>query len=268
MTKQGRQDMQEVKLRIDADRVAWITLARPEKHNAMSARMMTELVDAAAQVAADPSVRVVVLEAEGASFCAGGDLAWMRAQFDMDRATRIRESGRIAEALGALYRLPQPLIGRVQGNAFGGGLGLISVCDVAVGVSEAKFGLTEVRLGLIPANIGPYVVARLGGRAAGQVFMNARIFTGSEAVALGLLNRAVAADELDAAITAELRPYLDCAPGAVADAKRLLRRLSGEVAQADVDMAIAALADRWETEEARAGIEAFFEKRDPPWRQG
>lgn len=257
--------MEEIRVETTEDGVARITLARAEKHNAMSARMMGELVEAVDRISNDAAVRVVVLQADGATFCAGGDLAWMRAQFGMDRATRVRESGRIAEALGALYRLPQPLIGRVQGNAFGGGLGLISVCDVAIGVDTAKFALTEVKLGLIPANIGPYVVARLGARASAQVFMNGKVFNGAQAVDLGLLNGSVMADDLDAAVQAEVSPYLACAPGAVKDAKRLLRSLSGEVSSTDVDMAIEALADRWETDEAQAGIAAFFDKRKAPW---
>ncbi|MEQ5872136.1 crotonase/enoyl-CoA hydratase family protein [Sagittula sp. NFXS13] len=257
--------MEEIRVETTEDGVARITLARAEKHNAMSARMMGELVEAVDRISNDAAVRVVVLQADGATFCAGGDLAWMRAQFGMDRATRVRESGRIAEALGALYRLPQPLIGRVQGNAFGGGLGLISVCDVAIGVDTAKFALTEVKLGLIPANIGPYVVAKLGARASAQVFMNGKVFNGAQAVDLGLLNGSVMADDLDTAVQAEVSPYLACAPGAVKDAKRLLRSLSGEVASTDVDMAIEALADRWETDEAQAGIAAFFDKRKAPW---
>ncbi|GAA4223694.1 methylglutaconyl-CoA hydratase [Sagittula marina] len=257
--------MEEIRVETTEDGVARITLARAEKHNAMSARMMGELVEAVDRISNDAAVRVVVLQADGGTFCAGGDLAWMRAQFGMDRATRVRESGRIAEALGALYRLPQPLIGRVQGNAFGGGLGLISVCDVAIGVDTAKFALTEVKLGLIPANIGPYVVAKLGARASAQVFMNGKVFNGAQAVDLGLLNGSVMGDDLDAAVQAEVSPYLACAPGAVKDAKRLLRSLSGEVSSTDVDMAIEALADRWETDEAQAGIAAFFDKRKAPW---
>ncbi|MBP0481938.1 crotonase/enoyl-CoA hydratase family protein [Sagittula salina] len=257
--------MQEVRLEQDAGGVARIVLARAEKHNAMSARMMGELVEAAETVAEDESIRVVVLAADGGTFCAGGDLAWMREQFEADRTTRVRESSRIARALGALYALPQPLIGMVHGNAFGGGLGLISVCDVAVGVRTARFALTEVKLGLIPANIGPYVVHRLGGARAASIFMNGRVFTGDEAMALGLLTRAVEAEALEEAVEAEVAPYLQCAPGAVRDAKRLLRDLAGEVSGEDVDMAIDALADRWETAEAREGIAAFFEKRRAPW---
>ncbi|MGB1035180.1 MAG: enoyl-CoA hydratase-related protein, partial [Primorskyibacter sp.] len=199
------------------------------------------------------------------SFCAGGDLGWMRAQMDMDRATRISESRKIAQALAALAALPQPLIGRVQGNAFGGGVGLAAVCDVTLGADRLRMGLTETRLGLIPANIGPYVVARMGHVRAREVFMSARVFDGPEAQRLGLITRLMPEEALDEAIAAEIAPYLACAPGAVGDAKALLRRLGGTVDPADVDAAIEALADRWETDEARAGIAAFFDKTDPPW---
>jgi methylglutaconyl-CoA hydratase len=258
--------MQEpIEVERDARGVATLWLARADKHNALSARMMEALEAAAHRLAVDPEVRVVVLAARGASFCAGGDLAWMRAQFDMDRETRRRESARIATALGALYALPQPLVGRVQGNAFGGGLGLVSVCDAAVGAEGAKLGLTEVKLGLIPANIGPYVVARMGGTAAARVFMNGRVFAASEAVSLGLLARAVPEHALDDAVEAEVAPYLSCAPGAVRDGKRLLRDLSGRVSAEQVDHAVGALVDRWETEEARDGIAAFFDRRPAPW---
>ncbi|SLN42783.1 putative enoyl-CoA hydratase echA8 [Roseivivax jejudonensis] len=250
---------------IDARGVATLTLARADKHNALSPEMMTELTDAVGRLAADPAVRVVVLAAEGRSFCAGGDLRWMQAQREMDRETRRRESARIAEVLGALAALPQPLIGRLQGNAFGGGVGLASVCDVAIGAEGLKMGLTETRLGLIPANIGPYVIARMGAARARQVFMSARIFDAEEAVRLGLLSRVVAPDDLDAAVEAEIAPYLACAPGAVAAAKALLGDLAGRVEPTAVEHAIDALAARWETEEAEEGLSAFFDKRAPSW---
>nr|WP_238939636.1 crotonase/enoyl-CoA hydratase family protein [Marivita cryptomonadis] len=243
-----------------------LTLARVDKHNALSAQMMTELEEAARRLASDPSVRVVVLAAEGKTFCAGGDLAWMREQFDMDADTRRVESRRIATVLGALYDLPQPLIGRVQGNALGGGVGLVSVCDVAIGVTGAKFGFTETRLGLIPANIGPYVLARMGGTRASEVFMSARVFGAEEAVRLNLLSRTVDPDGLDAAIEAEVLPYLSCAPGAVAEAKALMRDLAGRVTPEQVDLAIDALARRWQSDEAREGVGAFFDKRGPSWQ--
>lgn len=260
--------MDYIKLERVGRGVAEIWLCRADKHNALSAQMLTELEAAALAVASDPDVRVVVLGAEGRSFCAGGDLAWMQAQFQMDRATRRAESARIATALGALYALPQPLIGRVQGNAFGGGLGLMSVCDLVVAAEPVKLGLTEVRLGLIPANIGPYVIHRMGARNAQEVFMNARIFGAEEGARLGLVNRVASPDGLDAAIEDEVAPYLACAPGAVRDAKRLLRDLSGEVDPQAVEMAIDRLADRWEDPEAQDGIAAFFDKRSPPWALG
>ncbi|MDO6584955.1 crotonase/enoyl-CoA hydratase family protein [Salipiger sp. 1_MG-2023] len=257
--------MTEVRIERDARGVATLWLSRAEKHNALSAAMMGEIEAACAALAGDETVRVVVLAAEGKSFCAGGDLAWMQAQFDMDGATRRTESRRIASALQALAGLPQPLIGRVQGNALGGGVGLISVCDVTVGVETAKLGFTEVRLGLIPANIGPFVVAKMGARAAREVFMNGRIFGATEAVRLGLLTRCVAPEALDAALEAEIAPYLSCAPQAVREAKALLNALAGQVTPEQVDMAIDALAARWETDEARSGISAFFDKRPAPW---
>ncbi len=257
--------MSLIRLETDARGVSTVTLARVEKHNALSAQMMTELEEAARGLAKDTSVRVVVLAADGKTFCAGGDLAWMREQFDMDAETRRVESRRIATVLGALYDLPQPLVGRVQGNALGGGVGLVSVCDVAIGVTGAKLGFTETRLGLIPANIGPYVLARMGATRASEVFMSARVFGAEEAVRLNLLSRTVDPDGLDAAIEAEVLPYLSCAPGAVAEAKALMRDLAGRVTTEQVDMAIDALARRWQSDEAREGVGAFFDKRSPSW---
>ena len=258
--------MSMIEVARDARGVATLWLAREDKHNALSADMMSELEAAAIDLAQDETVRVVVLAAQGKTFCAGGDLAWMRAQFEMDADTRRAESARIATALGALYALPQPLIGRIHGNAFGGGVGLASVCDVAIGASGIRMGLTETKLGLIPANIGPYVVARMGATRASEVFMSARLFDADEAVRLNLLSRVVPSDGLDAAVEAEVAPYLDCAPGAVADAKRLMRALAGPVTQASVEMAIDALAARWDSAEAHEGISAFFDKRKPSWQ--
>ena len=249
----------------DARGVATLTLNRPEKHNAMSAQMLAELTEAAAQLGADDAVRVVVLTGAGKSFCAGGDLAWMQAQRDLDRATRAAEAGKLAIMLGALNSLPKPLIGKLQGNAFGGGVGMASVCDVAIGVDSLKMGLTETRLGIIPATIGPYVIARMGEGRARRVFMSARLFGAAEAVELGLLARVVPTADLDAAVEAEVIPYLSCAPGAVAAAKKLAQDLGGLASEQAVAMSIEALADRWETEEAAEGIDAFFDKRKAAW---
>ena len=254
-----------VRVTRDGRGVATLWLARAEKHNALSAAMIGEITAAARALGTDPEVRVVVLAAEGASFCAGGDLGWMRAQMAADAATRGAEARRLAEMLRALNELPKPLIGRVQGNAFGGGVGMVSVCDVAVGTDGLKMGLTETRLGLIPATIGPYVVARMGEAMARRVFFSARLFGAEEAVRFGLLARAVPDAELDAAVEAEVAPYLACAPGAVAEAKALVRRLGPRIDDAVIDMTIDALVRVWEGDEAPEGIAAFFEKRSASW---
>jgi len=257
--------METIDIQTDDRGVATLTLARPEKHNALSAQMIAELTQAAEQLGNDPAVRVVVLTGDGRSFCAGGDLGWMQEQMRADAATRGAEARKLAEMLGALDRMPKPLIGRVQGQAFGGGVGMMSVCDVAIGVDSARFGLTETRLGLIPATIGPYVVARMGAARARRVFMSARIFGAEEAVALGLLARAVPEADLDAAVEAEVAPYLNCAPGAVAAAKTLVARLEPRVDAATIDMTIEALVAAWESDEAREGVAAFFDKRKAAW---
>lgn len=249
----------------DSRGVATLTLDRAEKHNAMSAQMIGELKQAASQLGQDEVVRVVVLTGSGKSFCAGGDLGWMRDQMSADPETRFIEARKLAEMLHALNTMPKPLIGALQGNAFGGGVGLASVCDVAVGVDTLKMGLTETRLGLIPATIGPYVVARMGEAHARRVFMSARLFDAAEAVELGLLAKAVAAEHLDRAIEAEIHPYLACAPGAVAAAKLLVQSLGSSLDDSVIDHTIQVLVSRWETEEAHEGISAFFEKRKPKW---
>ncbi|MCC5969840.1 MAG: crotonase/enoyl-CoA hydratase family protein [Pararhodobacter sp.] len=249
----------------EARGVARLVLNRVDKHNAMNAAMIAELEAAAAELAVDERVRVVVLTGAGTSFCAGGDLGWMQEQMAADSPTRAAGAGRLAAALGALNTLPKPLIGRIQGQAFGGGMGLMAVCDVAVGVTGAKFGFTETRLGLIPATIGPYVLARMGEAMARRVFMSSRLFDADEAQALGLLASVVAPDDLDAAIEAEIKPYLACAPGAVASAKALALRLGAAPAAEDVAYSIGELVARWETDEAAEGIAAFFAKRKPDW---
>ncbi|WP_102223080.1 crotonase/enoyl-CoA hydratase family protein [Acidimangrovimonas sediminis] len=254
-----------IRIETDARGVATLTLDRGEKHNALSAPMMAELTDAAGALGRDPAVRVVVLTGAGPSFCAGGDLGWMKAQMAADPATRAEEAGRLAWMLNALNEMPKPLIGRVQGQAFGGGIGMMSVCDVAIGATGAKFGLTETRLGLIPATIGPYVIARMGEAMARRVFMSARLFGAEEAVTLGLLAQALPPEGLDAAIEAEVVPYLSCAPGAVAEAKALARRLGPPIGRAEIEASIAALVARWESAEAEEGIAAFFARDKPGW---
>ncbi|MGZ3216668.1 crotonase/enoyl-CoA hydratase family protein [Paracoccus sp. T5] len=255
-------------IRIDRDArgVATLWLARPDKHNALSRQMMDELTEAAGALGADPAVRVVVLAGQGDSFCAGGDLAWMRQQMQADEATRREGARALAGMLSALNLLPKPLIARVHGNAFGGGIGMMAVSDIAIVAAPARFGLTEVRLGLIPATIGPYVVARMGEPAARRVFFSARIFGAEEALALNLAARVVAPDELDAAIEAEVAPFLQAAPGAVAAAKAQCRALGPRIDADVIEDSIDRLVKVWEGDEAPEGIAAFFDKRKPRWQ--
>lgn len=250
-----------LKIATDERGVATLTLNRAEKHNALSGQMIDDLTAAAGQLASDDAVRVVVLSGAGKTFCAGGDLAWMQLQMAANAETRFREARKLAEMLQALNTLPKPLIGALQGNAFGGGIGMACVCDVAIGVDHLKMGLTETRLGIIPATIGPYVVARMGEANARRVFMSGRLFKADEAVDLGIIARAVPADDLSAAIEAEVEPYLSCAPGAVAAAKALVRDLGPRIDDAAIDHTISALVTAWETDEASDRIAAFFEKR-------
>ena len=254
-----------LKIDVDTRGVATLRLNRAEKHNALSAVMLAELTQAAADLGADDAVRVVVLTGTGKSFCAGGDLDWMREQMQSDAETRGREAAKLAFMLQALNTMPKPMIGALQGNAFGGGVGMASVCDVAIGVDTLKMGLTETRLGIIPATIGPYVVSRMGEGRARRVFMSGRLFGAVEAVELGLLARAVPVDEMAAAVEAEVVPYLSCAPGAVAAAKALARRLGPRIDEGTIAITIDALKSRWETEEAAEGIGAFFDKRKAGW---
>lgn len=250
---------------IDGRGVARLILNRADKHNALSGDMIDEIQRLAHSLGENISVRVVILQARGKSFCAGGDLNWMRQQSLADGNTRATQARKLAQMLQTLNTLPKPLIGRIQGNAFGGGVGMACVCDVAIADEAARFGLTETRLGLIPATIGPYVLARMGEANARRVFMSSRLFDSQEAAQLGVVARAVRSTDLDSAIEAEVAPYLACAPGAVAAAKALTRRLGPPIDPSTIDETIAALVARWQDPESAEGIAAFFEKRKPNW---
>jgi methylglutaconyl-CoA hydratase len=254
-----------LKLDIDARGAARLTMTRPDKHNAMNALVIRELGDAAAALSSDERVRVVVLAGDGKSFSAGADLGWMQEQWAKDRAGRIAEAGKLAQMLRALDDLPQPLIARVQGPAYGGGVGLMAVSDIVIASAEAKFALTETRLGLIPATIGPFVVRRIGEGHARRVFLNAKPFDAAQAHHMGLVSAVVAAEGLDTAVEVEVTAALQCAPGATRDAKALAKHLARHPASDLATYSIEQLADRWESEEAQAGIEAFFAKVKAPW---
>lgn len=255
-----------IQIRHREDGVATLLLNRPEKHNALSAAMIGELHAASSLLATDSSVRVVVLTGAGASFCAGADLGWMRQQFDASRTEREAQALQLAAMLRAMNELPKLLIGAVNGHAYGGGLGLMSVCDVVIAVSSAKFAFTETRLGLIPATISPYVVARIGEAGARRLFLAGKAFGANEARELGLVSVVAEPAGLADATEAEVKPALACSPAAMAAAKSLIRDLVRPLDYKLVEMTASRLADCWEGE-AREGVAAFFEKRLPAWRK-
>ena len=257
----------DIKLNIDKHNVAWLTLDRVEKHNAMGGRMMKELRQACDELAVSHRVRAVVLTGAGnKSFSAGADLDWMRANFNRSREERLAESRLFADMLEAFNALDKVTIARVNGQAYAGAVGLISVCDIAVSVRTAQFSLTETRLGLTPANIAPYVVARLGVSNARRILLSAHFFKAEEAVQLGLVHRCVDAQDLDSAVESEINSCLACAPGAVAMTKQLIRAVSTQSPQQYREYAAQMLADAWESAEAQAGISGFFSKQSPPWK--
>lgn len=248
-------------VRTDPRGVVHVALNTPDRRNVLSPAMIAELTELAQGIG--NGARAVVLSGTGPVFCAGGDLDWMKTQMQADRAQRIREARKLADMLHALNSMGAPLIGRLHGGAFGGGIGLACVCDVAVAAEETRFCFAETRLGIIPATIGPYVLARMGEGNARRVFMSARVFGAAEAERLGIVARAVPAADLDAAVEAEVAPYLQTAPGAVAAAKRLARALGPRIDTEVIEDSVRRLADIWEGEEAMHGISAFLEKRRP-----
>lgn len=258
-------NFETISVSVDRRGVAALTLRRHAQHNALSGLMIRELTAVAGLLAEDRAVRVVVLTGEGESFCAGGDLNWMKEQIAATREERIAEARRLALMLKALRDLPKPLVARVNGQAYGGGVGLISVCDAAIAVEGARFGLTETRLGLIPATISPYVAARIGPAAFLRFATSARLFDATVARDIGLVSRIVAPEALDEAVEAEIAPYFATSPNAVAAAKALAHALAPPIDDKVIEMTLTRLADTWETPEAGEGISAFLEKRKPGW---
>ena len=255
-----------IKVDVDARGVADVRLNNPARKNALSARMMDDLTRFAKNAPA-AGVRVAVLSGEGGTFCAGGDLTWMQVQIEADVAGRRREAHRIAGMLKALNEMPVPLIGRIEGVAMGGGVGVACICDVAIAANDCRFGLTETRLGLIPATISPYVVARMGEGRARRVFMNSRVFGADEAWELGIVAKVVETGDMDSAIAAEVTPYLSLPGGAVGRAKALTRFLGPTIDEAVIEATIDRLTEAWDSDEAREGIAAFLEKRKPAWAE-
>jgi len=255
-------DYKSIQFSTDARGVATITLARPQKHNAMNADMILELAGVAGEISDNSSIHVCILEAEGRTFCAGGDLGWMQTQMTQSREEKMAGAMRLAQMLAAFDELPCPLIGKVQGSAYGGGIGLMAVCDVVIADNRAKFALTETKLGLIPATIGPFVIRRIGEAFARQYFFSAKVFDCEMALRMNLVSQISAADELNVIVEKEIEAILNCLPGAVRDAKALTKELARNPSMDSQKLTASKLADRWESDEAQDAIKAFFASKN------
>ena len=246
--------------------IARITLTQPEVRNAFSDEVIADITAAFTEVGRRAEVRAVVLAAEGPAFCAGANLNWMRRMADYTRAENVADAAKLAEMLRVIYECPKPTIARVQGDVYAGGMGLVAACDIAVAVDTAGFCLSEVKLGLIPATISPYVIRAMGARAAHRYFLTAERFDATEALRIGFVHTVVAADQLDAKVAELLKALTSASPNAV----RACKRLVIEVAEREINASLIAatvdrIADIRASDEGREGVQSFLQKRKPTW---
>jgi len=249
------------------DRVAMLTLNRPERHNAFDDALIAELSAAIDQMAADPAVRVLVISSSGKSFCAGADLNWMKRAAGYSNEESLRDARALAEMLRKLAQCPKPTIARVQGPAYGGGVGLVACCDVAIATFDAEFSLTEVRLGLIPAVISPHVIAAIGERYARRYMLTAERFSAAEAYRIGLLHEMVSDDTaLDEALGEIIDALRKNGPRALAECKQLITAVAWKpLSPAVLEDTAQRITRLRASEEGREGMSAFLEKRKPGW---
>jgi len=248
--------------------VCHLTLDRPQTHNAFDDEMIAELSAELDRLAHDDALRALVLTGAGASFSAGANANWMKRMAAASEADNRADSERLAALMRTLNFFPKPPLARVNGAAMGGGFGLVACCDIAIAADTAKFALSEVKLGLVPAVISPYVVAAIGARQARRLFVSAEVIDAREAQRIGLVHRVVAADDLDDAIARELDLLAKGAPNAQREAKQLALRMAGAMPEhaAQVDENNAALIARLRVgAEGQAGLSAFLDKQTPPW---
>jgi len=246
--------------------VKTLTLSRPEVRNAFNDEVIAELTQAFRQVSEDRSVRCVVLAAEGPAFCAGADLNWMRRMADYTREENLADASKLADMLSAIYACRQPVIARVQGDVYAGRMGLVAAADMAVSVDTAQYCLSEVKLGLIPATISPYVIRAMGARAAHRYFLTAERFSAAEAHRVGLVHEVTTADRLDDVVSQWVQSLTSASPHAVQVCKRLVQ----DVAEREIDVAlvartVAGIADIRASAEGKEGVQSFLQKRKPNW---
>ncbi len=259
--------MNTIKIERDARGVALIAMDRPEIHNAFDEIMIREIIEAFRDLGEDESVRVIIIGAEGKSFCAGADLNWMKRAADYDEDQNREDAGELALMLNAIYACPKPVIARVQGNAFGGGVGVVAAADIAIGVADVQFALSEVKLGIIPAAISPYVIEAIGARYARRYFATAERFTAAEAFRIGLLHDlAPSAEAMDEQIGVLCAALLANSPNAIEASKHLIQAVSQKSIDDELmEDTVERIAQIRATPEAKEGIRAFLEKRKPSW---
>lgn len=243
-----------------------LTLDRPEKSNAFDDQIILDLTEAFLRAAAEPSVRVVVLAARGKYFSAGGDLAWMQRMAGYSDSENLADAKALARLMQAIDLCPKPVLARVQGSAFAGAVGLLACCDIVVSVPSAQFAITEVRLGLIPAVISPYVVRAIGIRQARRWCLTAEPFSAEQAKAMGLVHEIAEESELDSVLHSQIAALSVAAPSALAEAKSLLAMVDQPLSEQVIDETAHRIARQRASAEGREGVTAFLEKRPPSWR--
>ena len=246
--------------------IATVTLNNPEKHNAFDDRIIEDLTAAFAQISANKEVRAMVLAATGKNFCAGADLAWMKRMAAYSYEENLKDSKALARMFKILNYLAVPTIARVQGVAFGGGVGLVSCCDMAVATSDASFSLSEVKIGLIPAVISPYVVAAIGQRAARRYFTTAERFDAQTAAKLGLVSKVVKQEQLNQEIDKLAETLLANSPSALVEAKKLIFDVAGRAIDSElIDLTCQRISAIRVSANGQEGLSAFLQKRKPMW---
>lgn len=246
--------------------VATVTLNRPEVRNAFNDEMISELTAVFDQLGKDDEVRVIVLAAAGKAFCAGADLNWMRAMADYDYDENLADADKLAQMLKTIYECPKPTIAAIQGDVYAGGIGLVAVCDIAIATRMANFCLSEVRLGLAPATISPYVIRALGARASQRYFLSAEVFDAKKARQLGFIHERVSEDMLADSVDQLCAKIVNNSPDAIKTCKRLLHDIAGETIDDKlVANTVKEIADIRSSEQGREGVQAFLQKRKPDW---
>jgi methylglutaconyl-CoA hydratase len=249
-----------------AELVATVTLNRPEVRNAFNEALIAEITQTFEDLGQRNDVRCIVLAANGTAFCAGADLNWMRSMADYSREQNLADAGRLAAMMRTIFECPKPTIAKIQGDVYAGGTGLVAACDMAVAVDAAYFCLSEVKLGLVPSTISPYVIRAMGARAAHRYFLTAERFTAAEALRIGFVHEVVAADALDVKVAELANALVSAGPQAVKLCKQLVQNVAGkDITPELVKMTIASISDVRVSAEGREGLQSFLQKRKPNW---